>query len=207
MRGGVKFLQNFTPLMTKFANSIFDNFSEKEWQEIDLLGATIAAPVFVLSDTIKNYMKCYDDALRGVQKFAKYIICPDEVGITIALHKNQISYEKLDWKTYNTEPKLSPQNIHEAKILHCAGQPKFWNGLYNETWQSYYNEWINKYDGTAFNGLIVKKEQESIQRRIKIFWRKIKIGKVLRFTIKIVLCFFPYGFIVIARKMQKRFKL
>ena len=58
------------------------------------------------------------------------------------LQQKKILYETLDTDKYCTFPKDIQKNTDITSIIHAVGQPKFWNGLYNEQWENYYNKWL-----------------------------------------------------------------
>ena len=49
----------------------------------------------------------------------------------------------------------------EIKILHAAGNPKFWNGLYYEPWQILMKQWIK------MGGEKVKNNRFMVKRLIR----------------------------------------
>jgi predicted RNA-binding protein with PUA-like domain len=59
-----------------------------------------------------------------------------------------------------------------VKILHSVGQPKFWNGLRNESWENNYQEWI-KIGGTR------------LKKRTLLYYLKEQVKKVLNIRRKI----------------------
>jgi hypothetical protein len=54
------------------------------------------------------------------------------------VQKFNLQYDELDMEMYCYHPKDATE---KTKILHAYGQPKFWNGLDNEQWNRYYEEW------------------------------------------------------------------
>ena len=93
------------------------------------------------------------------------------------VQQNKISYDVLDKDIYITTPQNYEKNKDIAKILHAAGQPKFWNGLQNEQWNTYYNTWVKEY-----NGMPYKKKRKSLKRILN--W------------------FLPYGFVKLLERLK-----
>ena len=167
-----KFVQN-KYLVTKFERHVFWNF-ESDLKTFNILGECISCPLFVLYDDFPNYESFYNECLRLTQHFGSVLWTPEEAVISILFQQNNINYDLINPIIYVTQPFEYEKNKDKAKILHAAGQPKFWNGLNNEKWNSYYNKWLTVYNGIPFE---CKKEK-----------RKITLKKLIKFII-------PYGII------------
>jgi hypothetical protein len=57
--------------------------------------------------------------------------------------------------------------LQNAKIIHAFGQPKFWNGIFNEQWNNNYKLWL-KVGGTRYKNSRIKN---------LLYWiKKISVG-------------------------------
>lgn len=152
----------------------------------DIHATGISCPIFYLSDAFPNFTNFYKNCLTMTNILTKSLYLPEEAVISILFLQNNIFYEKLSESTYVTEARKN-KITKETKILHSVGQPKFWNGLYNEQWEKYYNKWITKYKG----------EQFSHRKKQYIFVKFVKLG------LKLIKMILPYGFVRLLQKIKK----
>ena len=130
-------------LGVKFTNAVFwyKNCMD-DIHNFDLLKPAISCCAFVLFDTLKNYNEIYDECIRLTERYAPALFLPEEAVISVLFQQKNIQYEKLDYNKYSTFPKDIDKNKEITSIIHAVGQPKFWNGLYNEQWENYYGQWL-----------------------------------------------------------------
>ncbi len=160
-------------LVTKFERELFSNF-ENDLSSFNILGDGISCGIFILHDSFPNYKQFYNECLELTNYFSTVLFLPEEAIISILFQKYNINFDEIDPDIYMTKPSEFENKKQISKIIHAAGQPKFWNGLKNEKWEYYYNIWINKYNGLKFSN----------ERKVK----KITIKKIIKFLI-------PYGII------------
>ncbi len=177
-----KFVKNKF-LVTKFERSLFWNF-EEDLNSFDILADCISCPLFVLYDDFPDYLNFYNECIKLTQHFGSVLWTPEEAIISVLFQKKHIIFDELDSKTYVTQPFEYEKNKRIAKILHAAGQPKFWNGLNNELWNSYYKKWIVEYKGKPFPNIKQNKH----------------------FLKKIIKCLLPYGIIRLYQRHKKHGK-
>lgn len=108
--------------------------------DIDLEKHGITTPLFVLTREIGDYMEYYEWCRNTTRKYAAYIDLPEQCIMSMWIQKFDIFYEKLPSSKYAVHPR---EDDGSASIVHCYGRPKFWEGLYNEQWSRYYDEWIS----------------------------------------------------------------
>lgn len=130
-------------LGVKFTNAVFwyKNCID-DIHNFNLLKNAISCCLFVLFDTLPNYMDIYKECIFLTERYAPALYLPEEAIISIIFQQKKIAYELLDLDKYSTLPDDIKKNINITSIIHSVGQPKFWNGLYNEQWEKYYNEWL-----------------------------------------------------------------
>lgn len=114
----------------KVANRIF--------KEYDLGAPAITTPLFVVSKELKNYMKLYNWCKHQTVKYFRYLEQPEQAIISMMLQKYHIQYGELSNEIYALHPKFDNP---KAKIVHAYGQPKFWNGCYDQRWEKYHQMW------------------------------------------------------------------
>ena len=168
-------------LVRKFDMSLFYKHTDLLKTD-DVLGTAISTGLFALFDIFPKYKQFYDDCIAITEELGDSLSLPEEAVISILLKKYNIVYDDIDTKIYVRQPKDLLQDKTEYKILHAAGQPKFWNGLYNEKWNKYYSEWVNNYKGMEF----VQNEQ-----------KKNIIKKIIK-------CILPYGIVRLIQKNRKK---
>lgn len=163
------------------AKKLYPQIYEKEIvKKIDIHGDGISCSLFYLNDTFPDYKNFYNECICLTEKIANALYLPEEAIISILLQQKNIKYDLLDGITYDTQPQKH-NSTDKTKILHAAGQPKFWNGLNNEQWNEYYKIWLSDYNG----------EQFSSQKKSNLILRILK-------------CFLPYGFIAVCRILKQK---
>ena len=177
-----KFVKNKF-LVTKFERSVFWKH-ENDLLDFNILADCISCPLFVLFDDFPDYSGFYDKCIELTQHFGSVLWTPEEAVISILFQKRNIGFDEIDPVLYVTQPSEYDKNKNRAKILHAAGQPKFWNGLNNKQWNAYYKIWLEKYNGEPFSNSCSK----------KISFKKI------------VKCILPYGIIRLYQRHKKHGK-
>jgi hypothetical protein len=77
----------------------------------------------------------------------------------------------LDGNVYTPHPN-NKDFASKAKIIHAFGQPKFWNGLENQQWNTNYQAWIQM-GGTKYKHLTMKKVIQRLKQGIKSRFNKM----------------------------------
>lgn len=114
------------------------NICEIDMREYDLEEITVSTPLFVMTREIGDYIKFYNWCNMATLKYAQYIDLPEQCIISMLIQKFNIQYSKLSKRKYALHPN---EYDGQASILHAYGRPKFWEGLYDVQWNSYYREW------------------------------------------------------------------
>ena len=158
----------------KFNGKIFwEQNCIEDIHNFDLLKPAISCCAFVLFDTLKNYKEIYDECIRLTERYAPALFLPEEAIISIVFQQKKICYEKLDYQKYCTLPKDIKGNENITSIIHAVGQPKFWNGLYNEQWESYYKKWLEMGGAKHINRYTkIEKLLLRIKRKLKKMFGK-----------------------------------
>lgn len=97
---------------------------------------------WIFWDHLPNYKEIYSRCYDLSQKFARELYLPETGIISLAFQEFKIKPDIIfDEDIYNCHPSKI-NNMERAKIIHCYGQPKFWNGHHNEQWEENYSKWV-----------------------------------------------------------------
>ena len=153
----------------KINNKVFlDKNCLEDIYTFDLFKPAVSCPLFVLFDSLKNYKEIHDECIRLTERYSSALVLPEEAVLSIIFQQKKICYDILDANKYCTFPKDIDKNKEITSIIHAVGQPKFWNGLYNEQWEHYYNQWLE------MGGAKHLDRYTKLERLILRFKRKIK---------------------------------
>lgn len=124
----------------------YKEINTEEIFEFDLGKEGLCTPLFSISSKIGAYHDMYEWCYQKTQEYEAELKLAEQCIFSLLVQKFHIAYTKLDPKVYACHPRDS---VGKEKILHSYGQPKFWNGLDNEEWNSLYRAWI-KMGGTRY---------------------------------------------------------
>jgi lipopolysaccharide biosynthesis glycosyltransferase len=123
---------------TKLKEMFYPTIKEAKTIEFDLEGDSVTTPLFIVKKELHNYMEYYNWCYDMTRKYIKHLYLPEQCIWTMLVQKFNLQYDELDMEMYCYHPNDATE---KTKILHAYGQPKFWNGLDNEQWNRYYEEW------------------------------------------------------------------
>lgn len=148
----------------------FENSDIISKYDIDMQG--VSTPVFTIFNSLNNYHMIYDWCIDYTKKLSTYLYLPEQAVFNLVLQEFNIQIDNLSHYAYSTHP-LECKSFADIKILHAYGRPKFWDGIYNETWEKNYAYWI-KIGGSPY-------EHRTIKGKLKktILYRGI--SKIMRF--------------------------
>lgn len=116
---------------TDYKNNIIDKY------DIDKPG--ICTPFFLISKDIGRYMDMYHWCYEMTDLLCDDLYLPEQCVFSLLVQEFDLECAYYSFDQYACYP--SDEKGGEF-IIHAAGQPKFWNGLYDENWQKLYYEWI-----------------------------------------------------------------
>lgn len=119
---------------TKYREKIMNRMAG----EYDFHAPAITTPLFLVSKEIGNYMELYQLCNQMTAKMFRYLEQSEQAVISMVLQKYHIPYDELSDQVYARHPKYDNEQV---KIVHAYGQPKFWNGCYDERWEKYNRIW------------------------------------------------------------------
>ncbi|MGO2511175.1 glycosyltransferase [Marinomonas polaris] len=127
--------------------------------DYDMNKEGICGALFCFQDHI-DYMKYYNFCVFSLNKYAGFLKLAEQAIFDFMIQEFDIKIQSLDFKIYSPHPR-DKDLIPNAKIIHAYGQPKFWNGLNDEHWNSNYQEWLSmggsKYKKPTFVSKVIKK--------------------------------------------------
>jgi lipopolysaccharide biosynthesis glycosyltransferase len=149
--------------------SFMDTINEVDMSRYDSNGIGICGSLFVLFDTLHDYMKYYDWLLQKAKEWGKYLYAGEQAVMNMLLQEFNIGFSVLEGAVYTPNP-LHDSITNDTKILHAYGQPKFWSGLKNGIWEENYKKWVSQGGSKLKDRLFSFR----LKRRLKNELRKIK---------------------------------
>jgi len=143
----------------------------------------ICMPLFVFFDNMIKYNEYYEYCINQTNKYASFLYLPEQCIINLLLQDYNIKIEPIDFNIYCAHPKFG-KITNSTKIIHAYAQPKFWNGLYNATWEKYYKKW-RRMDGSKYVEY-VKRDRFIINKLFNFIKKILKhiVGPVIYKRIK-----------------------
>lgn len=155
---------------TSVRNMFYKNTVNEEIKKYDLDVKAVGTPLFVLTNKINDNMKIYDWCYKKTVEWDEDLYLPEQCVFSLAVQEFNLKIERFPFDIYACYPtKVKGGEI----IIHAAGQPKFWNGLDNPTWNSMYNEWI-KMGGRKYNDLFKRLKRKRIFIITRLFGMRAK---------------------------------
>ena len=158
------------PISNAFQNDYLELNCLKKYN-FDMPG--ICMSLFVLYDNL-DYEYLYEWTIEYAKKLAQYLFLPEQAIVNLLLQEFNIQAgtQKITYERYCMHPSdlFDKANV---KILHAYGRPKFWDGIYNETWEKNYAYWI-KIGGSPY-------EHRTIKGKLKKTILYQGIRKIVRF--------------------------
>ena len=158
-RGGLQLIMSDGTLRYKFKENMPEEFLSRYDMESN---AGVSTPLLVLTREIGDYNSYYEWCIKTTREYAEYLNMPEESIFSLLVQEFNISVYPLPKPEYALHFR---KNAADAAIHHAIGQPKYWNGLYNEKWQRYYKEWLNM--GGSKYKLSVNEKLTLIKKKIK----------------------------------------
>ncbi len=107
-------------------------------EKYELEKDAITTPLFVFSKSIGDYMQYYNWCNTATNRYYRLLSLPEQAVFSMMLQKFNIPYDELSNEIYALHPKYDKG---KAKIVHAYGQPKFWNGYEDKSWNEYNQKW------------------------------------------------------------------
>lgn len=117
----------------------YKDIINKDILNYDLEVEGVGTPLFALSNKLPRYQEICDWCYSKTNEWDEDLYLPEQCIFTLAVQEFDIPLKRFDFDQYACYPTKARGG---ELILHAAGQPKFWNGMQNDTWNSMYREWI-----------------------------------------------------------------
>lgn len=127
----------------------YKDIINKEIMNYNLDGECIMTPLFALSRHMKKYKDIYEWCYDKTEKWGEDLYLPEQCIFSLAAQEFHICTKNFDVGEYARFPSDA---VGGEKIIHAAGQIKFWNGIYNEIWDQNYKCWI-ELGGTKYSDI------------------------------------------------------
>lgn len=124
----------------------FKKINNREINSFDLSRPAICTPLLSFSNKLPDYLKICDWCYEKTKEWDEDLYLPEQCIFSIAVQKYNISLKFYPFEEYAVYPTKAKGTEY---IIHAAGQPKFWNGLDDATWNKMYAEWL-KLGGTRY---------------------------------------------------------
>lgn len=135
-RGGLQLIMSEGTLRYKFKPDMPEDFLSR----YDMVSnAGVSTPLVVFTRAIGDYNEYYRWCLKHTRRFAAYLNMPEESIFSLLVQEYAIPVYPLPKSVY---AKQYREGVEDASIYHAIAQPKFWNGLYYDKWQAYYEQWL-----------------------------------------------------------------
>lgn len=137
----------------------------EELAEYDMNAEGICACVFVIHDNLKDYMRMYHFCYEETEKYAAQLFMPEQAIFDFMIQKFGLTPLPIRGNLYSAHP-LDKENAPTAKIVHAYGQPKFWNGIWNDQWAANYSAWLkmggSRYKRISILGKVLKRVKSRV---------------------------------------------
>lgn len=107
----------------------------------------VHSSVMAFYNTLKEPLKLYDWCLEMTSKYAVHLKLPEQVIFSLMIHKFHVPVYPLPFQLYSPHPachREAPWDDY-VKIWHTYGTEKFWDGIKNDRWNKYYEEYKSMY--------------------------------------------------------------
>lgn len=131
----------------KIRGFFYKDIVNDEIRKYDLEADGVGTPFFAMSKNVGDYNGIYEWCYRKTDEWGEDLYLPEQCIFSLAVQEFGIKTERFEFNEYACYPTKTKGG---EKIIHAAGQPKFWNGLENAEWNRLYKQWLEK-GGTKYS--------------------------------------------------------
>lgn len=142
----------------------YKDYKSKEIDHYNLDIDGVSTPLFALSSCLPEYERIKKWCYEKTDEWIDDIYLPEQCIFSLAIQEFGIDVNRfsfMDYACYPTESKGT------EKIIHASGQPKFWNGMYDNDWEENYSMWIQM-GGTPYH-----EWKKKLKRRILFLYTRL----------------------------------
>ena len=144
------FVPGGRPVRAQFNYSILNYDLEKESMSSGLI-------VFNRNSlTFQDYEYCFEKT----EEYSSYLVMPEQAIFDLLIQDRSLKCLQVSDSIYACHPKSEESS--QAKIIHSYGQPKFWNGMYDEQWQANSQKWLEMGGKPLRNWQVMRKIKSKI---------------------------------------------
>lgn len=141
-------------------------------EDYDMERESFSGGLYILRDSLPNYKLLYEWCFFALKKYSEFLYMPDIAIFCLLWQEFNIEVSQhIDANIYCCYPSDSVHAAH-AKILHCWGQPKYWNGFYSEQWEENYSRWIEMGGTPCFERKLLYKLKNRLKFMLKLIFKK-----------------------------------
>ena len=145
-------------------NMFYKEIKANEVLKYDLSREGVGTPLFALSSKLENPEAICEWCYEKTVEWDEDLYLPEQCIFGLAVQEFDIPIKRFEFNEYACYPTKA---VGGEKIIHAAGQPKFWNGLDNELWNAMYKEWCDM-GGSRYSDLSKK-----IKRKLLFIWTRL----------------------------------
>jgi len=131
----------------KLKSFFYKDLVNEEIKGYDLEVDGVGTPLFAISKNIGDYRRIHKWCYEKTTAWGEDLYLPEQCIFSLAVQEFDIRLNRYPFKEYACHPTKAEGT---EKILHAAGQPKFWNGIENDIWNGLYEEWCET-GGTRYS--------------------------------------------------------
>lgn len=131
---------NIVSCTSTMKSNFNSDISSEEIRKYDLSEEAVTTPIFAIKRGLLDYKTIYEWCYNKTAKWDKDLYLPEQAVIGLAVQEFKVKLNRFPHEKYVCYP---TDMKGDEVIIHAAGQPKFWNGLSNETWDIMYKEWLS----------------------------------------------------------------
>ena len=123
----------------KVRTMLYKDILHSEIREYDIEAQGIPTPLFALSNELKGYADIHKWCYEKTGEWGEDLYLPEQCIFSLAAQEFDLKLHRFDVNDYACHPTKATGN---EMIIHAYGQPKFWNGIHNDTWDRLYAGWL-----------------------------------------------------------------
>ena len=148
----------------------YKNIVNDKIKKYDLSQPAVGTPLFALSNKLPHYSDIYKWCYKKTLEWDEDLYLPEQCIFSMAVQEFSIPVKRYEFNQYACYPSKA---VGGEIILHAAGQPKFWNGLDNSTWNEMYKEWISL-GGSKYSDIAKRFKRKCIFFVTRLFGMRAK---------------------------------
>ena len=147
---------NMLSCSDKLKTMFYKDIQCDEIRNYELETDGISTALFAMSNKLPKYREIHKWCYEKTTVWGEDLYLPEQCIFGLAIQEFNIPLNRFEFNEYACFPTKA---VGGEKIIHAAGPIKFWNGINNDTWNSYYAEWL-KLGGSHYSDLRKKMKRK-----------------------------------------------